>query len=191
MTDPKNADPYMSGRLLIAMPGVTDDRFAQSVIYVCAHGPEGAMGLVLNRVHADFTFGDMMSQLGLPSTPEVETIRVHFGGPVDEGRGFVLHSPDYIQDSTMLVDDHVALTATMDILTDIATGGGPAHSLLALGYAGWAPGQLDGEIQANGWLHVDADPDLVFDDDLDAMWSRAMAKIGVDPLLLSEEAGHA
>lgn len=191
MTLKLNPDPYLSGQLIIAMPGMADPRFAKSVIYVCAHGPEGAMGLVVNRVHTGLTFGDMLSQLSLPSTPETEAIRVHFGGPVDAGRGFVLHTPDYMQDSTMVVDDDMALTATVDILRDMADGGGPRHSLLALGYAGWAPGQLDDEIKDNGWLTVPADEDLVFGDDLGAKWSRALAKIGIDPALLSEDAGHA
>lgn len=191
MTTPLIQDPYLSGHFLVAMPGMPDDRFANAVIYLCAHGPEGAMGLLVNQAHHDLTFADMLDQLGLPSTPETEAIRVHFGGPVDEGRGFVLHTADYVKDSTMVVDDSIALTATVDILKDLAQGGGPESCLLALGYAGWAPGQLDQELQDNGWLTIPAEPDLLFDTDLAAKWAKALNTLGIDPLLLSDEAGHA
>ena len=181
----------LTGQLLIAMPGMRDARFARSVIYICAHHPDGAMGLVINRLVGAITFADLLTQLGIGSPKVDEEIRVHFGGPVESGRGFVLHSGEYRQDSTLQVDEEVALTATTDILRDIADGAGPRRSLLALGYAGWGPGQLDSEIQANGWLHVAPDEALVFDNDLDNKWERAIAKLGVDVSMLSGDAGHA
>jgi putative transcriptional regulator len=183
--------PYLVGQLLVAMPGMGDPRFEKTVIYLCAHNADGAMGLVVNRAMEELTFPDMLEQLGIDVTGNSPSINIHFGGPVESGRGFVLHSSDYLRDATMVVDDDVALTATLDILKAIAGGGGPVQSLLALGYAGWGPGQLDGEIMSNGWLSVDADADLVFGDDLDGKWERAMKKIGIDPRMLSDEAGHA
>jgi len=182
---------YLAGQLIIAMPGMRDPRFEKSVIYICAHNDEGAMGLVINRALESLTFPAMLEQLGIDMVGAGDKINVHFGGPVESGRGFVLHSRDYRQEATMVVDQDVALTATIDILKAIAGGEGPRQSLLALGYAGWGPGQLDTEIKSNGWLHVAADSDLVFGLDQDAKWQRAMDKIGIDPRMLSEDAGHA
>ena len=184
-------DTSLSGKLLVAMPGMRDPRFAKTVIYMCAHNDEGAMGLVINKVLESLTFPDLLTQLGIDATDVGERISVYFGGPVESGRGFVLHSADYVQEATMLVDDGVALTATVDILRAIASGGGPRRHLLALGYAGWGPGQLDAEILANGWLHAPADDALVFDEDLESKWQRAIAKIGIDHTMLSDTAGHA
>ncbi|MEK9671871.1 MAG: YqgE/AlgH family protein [Rhodospirillaceae bacterium] len=184
-------EPYLSGQLLIAMPNMPDERFAETVIYICAHNEDGAMGLVINKPIKSLTFPDLLEQLDIVPTGVQEPIRVQFGGPVESGRGFVLHTPDYMQDATMVVNENVALTATVDILRAIAEGNGPDRSLLALGYAGWGPGQLDDEIKANGWLHVAADPDLVFGPALEDKWSQAMLKIGIDPRMLSDEAGHA
>ena len=190
--EPENAENnYLSGQMLIAMPGMTDPRFEKAVIYICAHNEDGAMGLVVNRLIESMTFPEMLKQLDIEPSEREDVIRVLLGGPVDQARGFVLHSPDYLQDASMVVDDDVALTATIDILRAIADGAGPRNRLLALGYAGWGPGQLDSEILYNGWLNVSADDDLVFGEDLDAKWERAMAKIGIDPLLLSDDAGHA
>lgn len=191
MKTPTSDDRYLSGQLLVAMPGLSDPRFSQTVIYMCAHNVDGAMGLVVNRTIESLTFPDLLEQLGIESHGIGEPISIHFGGPVESGRGFVLHSADYVQEATMVVDDAVALTATVDILKVIANGGGPKRRLLALGYAGWGPGQLDAEIKANGWLNVPADEDLLFGADLDGKWRRAMGKIGIDPRLLSDEAGHA
>ena len=182
---------YLTGQLLIAMPTMTDTRFARTVIYICAHNADGAMGLVINRLVGAITFPDLLSQLGIDSHSVTDEIRVHFGGPVESGRGFVLHSGEYQQDGTLQVDNSVALTATIDILRDIACGDGPRRLLLALGYAGWGPGQLDAEIQANGWLHCPPDEDLVFDDHLENKWERAIAKLGFEPSMLSGDAGHA
>jgi putative transcriptional regulator len=182
---------YLTGQLLIAMPSMRDARFTRTVIFLCAHNENGAMGLVVNRLVGAITFPDLLDQLGIQTTAETEEIRVHFGGPVESGRGFVLHSSDYNQDSTLEVDSKIALTATIDILRDIATGSGPRQRLMALGYAGWGPGQLDLEIQDNGWLHVEADDELIFGDDLNNKWERAIGKLGVSVSMLSDEAGHA
>lgn len=182
---------YLTGQLLVAMPQMRDVRFARTVIYICAHNADGAMGLVINRLVGSITFPALLAQLGIDSTGLGEEIRVHFGGPVESGRGFVLHSSDYVHSGTMLVDDDVGLTASIDILKDIADGQGPRRSLLALGYAGWGPGQLDAEIQANGWLSVPSDEQLIFGDDLDSKWERAISKIGINLNQLSGEAGHA
>jgi putative transcriptional regulator len=182
---------YLTGQLLVAMPQMRDARFTRTVIYVCAHNADGAMGLVLNRLVESISFPALLAQLGIDSGDLGEEIRVHFGGPVESGRGFVLHSADYVHNGTMLVDEGVALTASIDILKDMADGTGPRRSLLALGYAGWGPGQLDAEMQANGWLSVPPDEQLIFGNDLDAKWEHAIGKIGIDINQLSGEAGHA
>jgi putative transcriptional regulator len=184
-------DSYLVGQLLVAMPGMPDTRFAKTVIYMCAHNAEGAMGLVVNRSLDALSFPDLLDQLDIDTSAMTEHVDVHFGGPVETGRGFVLHSPDYLQEGTMVVADGIALTATVEILKAIASGKGPRRHLLALGYAGWGPGQLDSEIKANGWLSVGADDGLVFDADLNTKWDRAMAKLGIDPRMLSDAAGHA
>ena len=190
-TSAKSGSGYLTGQLLIAMPQMTDPRFDRSVIYICAHTADGAMGLVVNREIEALTFPDLLKQLSIDAEVIDDKIQVLFGGPVETGRGFVLHSSDYVQNTTMLVDKRVGLTATMEVLKDIASGNGPKLNILALGYAGWGPGQLDAEIQANGWLSVPADDGLVFDPDLDKKWERALAKIGVDFSMLSGQAGHA
>lgn len=184
-------EDYLTGQLIVAMPGLQDQRFAETVIYICAHSAEGAMGLVVNRALEALTFPDLLEQLGIEPRGFGKQIIIHSGGPVESGRGFVLHSPDYSQETTLRVDQDMALTATVEILKDMADGGGPHRSLLALGYSGWGPEQLDREIKANGWLHVAADNDLIFGSDLDSKWLRAMNKIGIDPRMLSEDAGHA
>ena len=178
------------GQLLVAMPGMQDPRFEKTVIYICAHSTEGAMGLVVNKPCEEITFPDLLEQLGIEEYGSPNRIDLHFGGPVESSRGFVLHSPDYLRDASLVVDEDMALTATIDILKAIASGAGPSRSLLAIGYAGWGPGQLDTEILNNGWLHVDADDDLVFGTDLGSKWEQAMGKIGIDPRMLSDEAGH-
>lgn len=188
--DFKDGD-YLTGQLLVAMPQMLDARFSRTVIYMCAHTEDGAMGLVVNKVMENIRFPDLLEQLDLAPAVPGRDIRVHFGGPVETGRGFVLHSADYVQDATMVIDDNIALTATTDILKDIADGEGPRNSLLALGYAGWGPGQLDAEIRANGWLSVDADDDLVFSTNTEWMWQGALAKLGIDVSMLSGDAGHA
>lgn len=190
-TSGKSGSGYLTGQLLIAMPQMNDPRFERTVIYICAHTADGAMGLVVNREIEALTFPDLLKQLSIDAEVVDDKIQVLFGGPVETGRGFVLHSSDYVQNTTMLVDKRVGLTATMEVLKDIASGNGPRLNILALGYAGWGPGQLDAEIHANGWLTVPADDGLVFDPDLDNKWERALAKIGIDFSMLSGDAGHA
>jgi putative transcriptional regulator len=190
---------YLDGQLLIAMPVMGDARFERSVIYLCAHSADGAMGIMVNRPAGSIDFPELLVQLNiinkddqikLPET--AESMKVLRGGPVDTGRGFVLHSSDfYIENATLRIDNDICLTATVDILKAIANGKGPKHAILALGYAGWRPGQLEAEIQGNGWLHCDADADLVFGDDIDEKYARALRKIGIDPGMLSNDAGHA
>ncbi|MBC58323.1 MAG: hypothetical protein CL814_15515 [Confluentimicrobium sp.] len=182
----------LSGKLLIAMPGMGDPRFEKSVVYICAHSAEGAMGLIINKPSQELRLSDMLEQLQIPRGTGRD-IRVHFGGPVEHGRGFVLHSSDYRSNSatTLKVDARFGLTATLDILDDMARGTGPDNTLLALGYSGWGPGQLEEEICANGWLTCDASPEIVFAGDDDSKWGRALNVLGVDPLSLSAACGHA
>lgn len=190
---------YFEGQLLIAMPGIGDPRFERSVIFMCAHTDDGAMGLVVNKPADDITFPELLDRLciipedeKIKLPQEVQQMNVRFGGPVETGRGFVLHTADYfVKESTLAIDDRVGLTATLDVLRAIANGDGPRQSLLALGYAGWGPGQLEGEIKRNGWLHCDADEDLLFDSDLEGKYTGALSKIGIDVSMLSAEAGHA
>jgi putative transcriptional regulator len=192
-------DGYLDGQLLIAMPVMSDPRFARSVIYLCAHSEDGAMGLVINQRASHISFPDLLERLGIVPgetnghlSDNVRSMSIYVGGPVETSRGFVLHSSDYFaNDSTLPIEDGVCLTATIDILKAIAAGEGPHRAILALGYAGWSPGQLESEIQANGWLNCPADMDLIFDHDVDAKYSRALAKIGIDPSHLVNDAGHA
>jgi putative transcriptional regulator len=189
---PKDGDESsLTGQLLVAMPNMSDPRFERSVIYVCAHSEDGAMGLVVNKLVDQITFPELLKQLDIDSSNVSDQIRVHFGGPVETQRGFVLHSAEYTQEGSLQVTDEIALTATVDILRDLAGGHGPRRSLLALGYAGWGPGQLDQEIQANGWLNVGADEQLLFDGGIEDKWQRAIGKLGFDPFSLSGQAGHA
>ncbi len=191
MSGEDDSEGYLTGQLLVAMPQMEDSRFVRSVIYLCAHTAEGAMGLVVNKLMDNISFPDLLDQLDLAGSGAPDGIKVHFGGPVETGRGFVLHSADYVQDATLTIDDTVGLTATIDILKAIAVGEGPKHSLLALGYAGWGPGQLDDELQRNGWLSVPADDGLIFGKGLDDRWERAIAKLGINASMLSGAAGRA
>jgi putative transcriptional regulator len=182
---------FLTGQLLIAMPAMSDPRFAHSVIFVCAHSCDGAMGLVLNRPLLRPTFDDLLRQLEIAPVPPARQIRLCAGGPVDNARGFVLHTADWTGDGSLRVDDAVALTASLDVLKVIAGGGGPRQGLLALGYAGWKAGQLDAELQQNAWLSAPADEALLFDGDHDSKWRRALSKLRIDPVLLSSAVGHA
>ncbi|HZT25538.1 MAG TPA: YqgE/AlgH family protein [Pseudolabrys sp.] len=198
-TRSSSARGYLDGQMLIAMPAMNDERFARTVIYVCAHSSEGAMGIVVNQRAGNIKFPDLLVQLEvIPASDRIqlptraEDVKVLKGGPVETGRGFVLHSADYfIENSTLPIDEGICLTATLDILKAIAKGTGPASAILALGYAGWAPGQLEHEIQENGWLHCAADPELIFGADIDSKYEKALHKLGIDLSQLSSEAGHA
>lgn len=190
---------YLDGKLLIALPGMSDERFARSVIYLCAHSEDGAMGIVVNHPARKISFSELLVQLEVIGEDEVirlprsaESVPVLKGGPVETGRGFVLHSDDYQGDSsTLLIDDGVSLTATLDILRAIAKGQGPVRALLALGYSGWSPGQLEAELQANGWLTCPADAEILFDTPVESKYDRALRKLGIDPAMLVSDAGHA
>src|SRR4051812_13528953 len=190
---------YLDGQMLIAMPSMGDERFARSVIYMCAHSPEGAMGIIVNQPAPNISFSDLLVQLEVVGTSDLielpqqaDGIHVLRGGPVETSRGFVLHSADFfIENSTLPIDEGVCLTATLDILKAIVRGDGPKSAVLALGYAGWAPGQLENEIHQNGWLHCSADSELIFGNDTEGKYDKALKKIGVDVGMLSSEAGHA
>ena len=190
---------FLDGQMLIAMPAMSDERFSRTVVYICAHSSEGAMGIVVNQAASNVTFPDLLVQLDvIPAADRIilpsraETVKVLKGGPVETGRGFVLHSADFfLENSTLPIDETVCLTATVEILKAIARGDGPASAVLALGYAGWAPGQLENEIQQNGWLHCTADKDLIFGADITAKYLKALQKLGIDLAMLSSEAGHA
>ena len=177
--------------MLIAMPGLQDGLFTRSVVYICAHSAAGAMGIVVNQRLPDVEFGELLSQLKLPrSSLKVEPV-VHFGGPVETGRGFVLHSTDFIREDTVRINDTLCITGTVDILEAIAEGRGPSRSIFALGYAGWSAGQLESEIQNNSWLTIPADEDLIFGTALDDKWGKALSRLGIDAHALSADAGHA
>lgn len=182
----------LTGKLLVAMPGMGDPRFESSVVFLCAYSDEGAMGLIVNKTVPDIVLDDVLDQLEIGRGAGSAGIHVHFGGPVEGGRGFVLHSSDYAgRETTMQIDETFGMTATKDILVEIAGGTGPREALTALGYAGWGPGQLESELQQNAWLTVDADTAIVFDTANAEKWSKALKKLGIDPLMLSAEGGRA
>lgn len=182
---------WLTGQILVAMPSMLDQRFERTIVLICSHGPEGAMGLVLNRLYGDISFSGLLNQFNLPLGQGVRELPIYYGGPVEPVRGFVLHSADYESEATTKVTPDIGLTATMDILKNLSEGTGPSRSLLLLGYAGWAPGQLEAEIQSNGWLTVDADEALVFDYMTETKWNKALGKIGISPMSLSADFGHA
>lgn len=185
-------DSDLTGKLLVAMPGIGDPRFDGAVVFLIAHSPDGSMGLIVNTVSEDIHLRDVFDQLDVPVTDMMPPTPVHFGGPVEMGRGFVLHSSDYVSETaSMKVDAAFSMTASRDILSDMGRGVGPKQRLLCLGYAGWGPNQLEAEIAQNGWLTADARQELVFDTPNEQKWEKALASIGVDPALLSTEAGHA
>ncbi len=185
--------PYFEGDVLVAMPGIGDPRFERTVIYLCAHSAQGAMGLVINKRLSDISFSQLLTQLAVDAPgPAARDVPIYVGGPVEPGRGFVLHSDDYLQSSsTMVTQTRIALTATTDILAALAHGTGPHNALVVLGYAGWQPGQLDRELAGNGWLTAQATPALIFETDDDAKWRTALATLGIDVAALSQDAGHA
>lgn len=191
MTD--TADAFdLSGKVLIAMPGMGDPRFEKTVIFLCAHSDEGAMGLIVNKPAQDVNFTELLDRLDIAPVMGASAPPIYLGGPVEHARGFVLHSSDYSTEAaTLRVDDDYGMTATVEVLEDIAHGSGPHAALLALGYSGWGPGQLETEIAQNGWLIADAESTIIFGVDDDAKWAAALAALGVDPLTLSAEAGRA
>lgn len=185
-------ESFLEGKLLIAMPGMADERFAQTVIYICAHSAKGAMGIVINKPIPGLSFSELMKQLQIETRTTTGDFPILYGGPVETGRGFVLHSGDYEgNDSTLPVSEDISLTATLDILRAMAEGRGPKKALFALGYAGWAPGQVETEFQSNGWLHCNADPSIVFGIDPQAKWATALSRLGVGPSGLVANTGRA
>ena len=190
---------FLDGQMLVAMPGMQDERFVRSVIYICAHSSDGAMGLIINKQAPNLKLPDLLSQLKLLEGDQdirlparADRVQVLNGGPVEKSRGFVLHSTDFfIDNSSLPIDDGIAMTITIDILKAIARGEGPDQAVVAMGYAGWAPGQLEREMQDNGWLHVPPDAALIFGEDHEMKYERAMRSIGIDPRMLSSDAGHA
>ena len=183
---------WLAGKLLIAMPSMADERFDKAVIYVCAHTDEGAMGLIVNKPSTDIRLKDLLEQLDIEENDLSINMRVHIGGPVEKSRGFVLHSSDYQSEvGSLTVDNDHTMTATLDVLRRIADGDGPENVMLALGYSGWGPGQLEGEIAKNGWLTCDASDEIVFGRANEFKWTAALKALGVDPIVLSSDAGHA
>ncbi len=192
LVGPDLAGMDLTGRILIAMPGMADPRFDQSVIFVCAHSDEGAMGLVVNKMADDLKLADLLEQLEIEAAPTARRLPIHYGGPVESGRGFVLHDGGYTSSiSTLEVNGDFSMTATLDILEDMASGAGPDNALIALGYAGWGPDQLEDEIAENGWLICDATAKLVFGTLSEGKWTAALASLGISPLALSAEYGTA
>lgn len=183
----------LAGKVLIAMPGMEDPRFQRSVILICAHNAEGAMGLIINKPAPEMSFADLLDHLGIKPSPEGREIRVHFGGPVERGRGFVLHSDDWGGEGepSMTMPGGYRMTATLDVLEALAGGAGPAQAILALGYSGWGAGQLEAEIRRNDWLVCDPGPDLIFNTADPAKWAGALSILGIDPVTLSHQAGRA
>jgi putative transcriptional regulator len=182
----------LEGKILIAMPSMGDPRFAHSVVLLCSHSDKGAMGLIVNKPNSDIRMSDVLDQLDISGSASAQDMIVHFGGPVETGRGFVLHSADYASNlHTLAVPEGFGMTATLDILEEIAQGNGPKHALMMLGYAGWGPGQLENEIAQNAWLTGDSSPNLVFQVPAPQMWTAALESLGIDPLSLSSVAGKA
>jgi putative transcriptional regulator len=192
LSEKPEAQMDLTGKILIAMPGMGDPRFMNSVVLLCAYSSDGAMGLIVNKQLAQMGLKDLMEQLSIKMAADDGDAGLYFGGPVETGRGFVLHTPDYNSEiSTLKVNDAFSMTATLDVLEDIASGDGPEAALVALGYSGWGPGQLEGEIAANGWLIGDPSQQLIFGAADGEIWSDAMKDLGIDPMLLSDTAGHA
>ena len=182
----------LTGKFLLAMPGMGDPRFEHSVVFICKHSDKGAMGLIVNKRANDLKFTELLQQLDIEPAPDMRPIEVHFGGPVEFGRGFVLHSADYMTDeATLKVSPKIGMTTTLDILEDISQGLGPKDCILAMGYSGWGPGQLEAEIAQNGWLICDASHDIIFGGDDEGKWTLALRKMGIDPMMLSSEGGNA
>lgn len=189
----KTENISLIGKCLISSPGMTDDRFDKSIVYICANSKEGSMGIVINRPIFPVKFAELLKQLdiNISSNEVIVSPDIVYGGPVESSRGFVLHSADYFLASTVIVKDNIAITATLDILEAIAKGKGPSQSMIALGYAGWTSGQLEEELKNNNWLITDADEELIFKTPHNQKWKKALAKIGVDPNFLLSGQGNA
>lgn len=187
----KSKQDFLTGKFIVAMPGMQDPRFDDAIIYICGHDHTGAMGLIINKLVDSISFRSLLDQLDIDIEGAIPSIPIHFGGPVEMGRGFILHTADYIHDSSVKISDNIVLTATLEILKALAKGQGPKDYLLALGYSGWSPGQLEAEIQKNGWLEVNGDTEILFKVQLDKKRDKAIEKLGIDPAMISTVSGHA
>ncbi|PID36293.1 MAG: YqgE/AlgH family protein [Rhodobacterales bacterium] len=181
----------LSGQMLIAMPSLNDPRFEHAVVFLCDHSEQGAMGLIVNKAVPGMSLANLLEEMDISSSEGINQTEIYFGGPVEGGRGFVLHNPGFEGTGTVMVNDHFSLTATRDILEAMATGNGPEQVLVALGYAGWGPGQLENELKRNDWLTTPAEDAIVFNADPGTKWHQALAAMGIDPVLLSAEGGTA
>lgn len=190
-TTKQDLSGYLTGQFLLAMPHMPDPRFEKVVIYICGHDNNGAMGLVVNKHLGDLTLKGLLEYLNLSQESIQRDLPIYFGGPVDTGRGFVLHSDDFVHPGTVLLANHISLTATVDVLQSIAEGGGPKDCLLVMGYVGWGPGQLDSELHSNRWIQLEADPEILFHVPIGRKWETAITKLGVTPDAFSEEFGQA
>ena len=182
---------YLTGQFLLAMPHMEDPRFEKAVIFICGHDLNGAMGLVVNKPLGDLTLKGLLDYLNLPQESIKRDLPIYFGGPIDTGRGFVLHTDDFTHPGTVELGNHIALTATVDVLQSIAEGDGPKECILAMGYVGWGPGILDSELHSNRWLQVEADPKILFEVPLEEKWAKTISKLGITPESLSDELGQA
>lgn len=182
---------WLSGKLLLSMPQMSDPRFNKAVIFLCAHDPGGAMGIVINQEMSHLPLSFLLDQLSLKTNDDFEDFPVLQGGPVETSRGLLLHSSDVLKQDSIRIEDSYAVTGTLEALQDIVNGTGPADKLFALGYAGWGPGQLEDELSANAWLIVDSDPDIVFRTPVSSKWDKALNKLGIDPAFLTATSGNA
>ena len=189
---PQSPEGFLHGKLLIAMPGMSDPRFGKSVIFMCQHSADGAMGLIVNKP-LDLDFKNLMDKMDIQTVPQASARQVMFGGPVDTDRGYILHSSERTNHppGTIVVTPEIAMTLTVDMLKKIAGGAGPSRWMMALGYAGWGPGQIESEIAANGWVHCEPDNEIIFDSGMDDKWVRALDKLGVPVSGLSWQSGRA
>ena len=181
----------LTGQIIVSMPSLEDERFYKTVIYMCAHSSEGSMGIIINKKIDYDLYPDLLEQLGIDKPLDNKKLFIRYGGPIESGRGFVLHSDDMIRKETLNIDKGVALTSTAEFFDDLSIGKGPKNSILALGYAGWAPGQLEAEILQNSWMSLPIDTSFLFDDEVSRKWTQAYKIMGVDPNNLSFQSGRA
>ena len=181
----------LTGQILISLPNMQDERFYKSVIYLCAHSKEGSMGIIINKTLEIDMYPNLLSQLGIDKSVKNKKIYFHYGGPVETSRGFILHTDDFVKDESLVIDSGVALTSTADFFGDLSKGQGPKISMLALGYTGWGPGQLEEEISRNGWMTAAVNSHFIFDENNSRKWEKAYNIIGVNPYSISNKSGNA
>ena len=181
----------LTGQLLISMPSLNDERFFKTVIYLCAHSKDGAMGIIINKKIDYDLYPDLLQQLGIDKPLGNKKLFIRYGGPVESGRGFILHSDEIMKKDTLSIEKGVALTSTAEFFEDLSEDKGPRNSILALGYAGWSPGQLENEILSNSWMTLQTDSSFLFDDEVSNKWLNAYKLLGIDPNKLSYQSGRA